>query len=855
MSIRHLILATAAAVTFALPNYSYAQDVSRPPDRHTYNLSGQPLGEALRSVARVNDRQLIADPSILAGRKAPYLKGEYTFDEAIRILLDGSGLEAEFSGSTIIIRSASPLKSGIAQQDGDIEVTGSRIRGTQSISPMVKLTADEMRQGGITTLADAIRTIPQNFNGGQNPGIGLGVPESRGSYIGGGTGLNLRGLGSDATLTLLNGHRLAYSGLQQSVDISAIPFMAIDRIEVMTDGASAIYGSDAVAGVANVVLRKSYEGIMTSGKWSASTDGGNERQQYGALAGHVWSSGNVMLAMDWQKATPILARQRSYASERAPGLVLSPSLRNLSFLINARQEIIDNVEVRLDGIYSERSSLMRYATTSDGDYRAYGGELENGGSSLSIAPSILIRPSSDWQIELSTLYSKDRAKYRTASFALGEIDSLTIGCYCNEAWSSDLQANGTLFELPAGPVQAAIGGGYRNSHLHGYRTAGAPRTVKASQDNYYAFSEIRIPLASPEQGMQWLHRAELNAAGRYENYPGTGDVFTPKISALLAPNPDIDFKASWGRSFRAPTLYMRYNAPAVAFMPALYYGAGATSTEYVLLLSGGNPDLKPERATSWTASIALHPSWLENARIEVSYFNVAYRDRIAQPITLTRQALSDPAYADFVTRNPSLAAVTAAVEGSVFSNGTGRQYDPELVSAIIYNANRNVSRQNIQGVDIQAEYTVSLASWGSLRLSANASYLDSDQQVSALQQKQDLSGYIFNPPHFQGRGGASWSLDETTVAAFVNHTGGLKDSRVTPITRISAMTTIDLTASTRITSGPDPLRNLELMLSAQNLFNQQPPLRRNTAVYEQPYDPTNASPAGRVISLSLRKEW
>lgn len=90
---------------------------------------------------------------------------------------------------------------------------------------------------------------------------------------------NLRGLGADATLTLLNGHRLPYDSALQGVDISAIPLAAVDRIEILPDGASAIYGSDAVGGVVNVVLRRDFEGVTTSAQVGASTAGGNWRQQ------------------------------------------------------------------------------------------------------------------------------------------------------------------------------------------------------------------------------------------------------------------------------------------------------------------------------------------------------------------------------------------------------------------------------------------------------------------------------------------------------------------------------------------------------------------------------------------------
>src|SRR3546814_14406823 len=108
------------------------------------------------------------------------------------------------------------------------------------------------------------RSLVQNYSGGQNPGIaasGQGGSENVTSS----SALNLRGLGADATLTLFNGHRVAYDAISQGVAITAIPLAAIDRVEVVTDGSSALYGSDAVGGVANEILLKNYDDALLPG--------------------------------------------------------------------------------------------------------------------------------------------------------------------------------------------------------------------------------------------------------------------------------------------------------------------------------------------------------------------------------------------------------------------------------------------------------------------------------------------------------------------------------------------------------------------------------------------------------------
>jgi outer membrane cobalamin receptor len=97
--------------------------------------------------------------------------------------------------------------------------------------------------------------------------------------VGYGAGVNLRGLGSDATLVLVNGHRLSPTGAGNFVDISQIPVGAIDRIDVVTDGSSAIYGSDAVGGVVNIRLRNDFDGAETRLQYGSMADGGPD--EYG----------------------------------------------------------------------------------------------------------------------------------------------------------------------------------------------------------------------------------------------------------------------------------------------------------------------------------------------------------------------------------------------------------------------------------------------------------------------------------------------------------------------------------------------------------------------------------------------
>lgn len=161
------------------------------------------------------------------------------------------------------------------------------------------------------------------------------------------------GLGPNATLTLLNGNRLSYTGLNSAIDIAAIPAAAVDRVEIIADGASAIYGADAVAGVVNVVLKRDYEGLSALGRLGASTDGGNFQQQYSLTGGHRWASGGVLAVYDYSSNSAISAGSRSYTSAMASDSYLYPRLGRHSALVSAHQDIGASVSANVDLLFKD----------------------------------------------------------------------------------------------------------------------------------------------------------------------------------------------------------------------------------------------------------------------------------------------------------------------------------------------------------------------------------------------------------------------------------------------------------------------------------------------------------------------
>lgn len=820
-----------------------------------YDIPAQPLGNALATMAQQSQVEIIAPAALVDALRAPSIRGDYTPLDAIQLLLQGTDLVAARVGEALVVKQAGRVAPNPAGH-GDIVVTGTRIRGAPVASPVIVRTNEDMRNAGQSNLGEAVRAIPQNFSGGQNPGVGVSAGGAQNENLNGASTINLRGLGPDATLTLLNGHRLAYGGSRQSVDISAIPLAAVERIEIVADGASALYGSDAVAGVANVILKRDFEGLNTSVRFGAATDGGNVQQQYGAVAGSRWSSGGIIAAYSFEHDTPVLARHRSYTQNLYPIQTLVRGQIHHGAVGAAHHQLAPGVTIRADGYYSHRSSSNILPFTATADYTSSGRKGTSRSSVFALAPSVDWQAGGDWNLSLSGLYAQDRTHYGSDIYRTQNVIAASRGCYCNTARSIDLTGDGPLFRLDGGDARLAVGGGYRSNRLRAFRTQGATQDIKATQDSWYGYAELNLPFVSASQGIGLVDRLNVTAALRYEEYEGGDRLATPKIGLIYAPNPDFELKTSWGKSFKTPTLFQRHTGLNAELDFARAFGAtGLPPTATALVRSGGNPDLKAERATSRLVSLVAHPRAIEGARLEVSWFRITYRDRIVQPVTSYSSALSIPFYRGLVTRDPTLAQVDDALEGANLFDYTGLPFDPGSIAAIIDNRYLNVARQKISGIDVAGSYRTELTVGGTFSVSGDFSWLNSRQTLSPDQPVQQLSGHIFNPPRHRARGGLAWDQAGFTLSLFGNFIGGVTDDRRDPKQKVDGMTTFDLVARYRIESGPALVRGLDVTLSLLNVFNARPDRIRTTTPYAEPYDSTNYSAVGRFVGLSIAKQW
>ncbi len=202
----------------------------------------------------------------------------------------------------------------------EVVVTGSLIRrsASETTEAVTVLKADVLVSEGVQTVEQALNMLTSN-----NPSINIAA--AVGTFSGGGTYADLRGLGNGRTLVLLDGQRLANNANSgNAVDLSGIPFSAIDRIEVLREGASAEYGSDAIAGVINFITKSNYQGADLQGTFDRpQTNGGNSGQLNFSLGhGDLKSDGyNFMITASYSKQDELRATQRSFsATGFYPGL-------------------------------------------------------------------------------------------------------------------------------------------------------------------------------------------------------------------------------------------------------------------------------------------------------------------------------------------------------------------------------------------------------------------------------------------------------------------------------------------------------------------------------------------------------
>lgn len=208
---------------------------------------------------------------------------------------------------------ATPQSTPTAPHLQTIVVTGTMIPRTEAetAQAITIIKASSLRNMGIVNVEQAMNTLTSNTPS-------LNIAQSVGTFSGGGTYANLRGLGNGRTLVLLDGHRLANNAFNgNAVDLSGIPFSAIQSVQVLREGASALYGSDAIAGVINFITKRDYRGAEIDATLNHPQDAGGGSGNIDFTFGHgslVRDGYNFMITGSFSRQNELRAGQRSFTS-------------------------------------------------------------------------------------------------------------------------------------------------------------------------------------------------------------------------------------------------------------------------------------------------------------------------------------------------------------------------------------------------------------------------------------------------------------------------------------------------------------------------------------------------------------
>lgn len=939
--------------------------------------AGASLPEALRDVALATGRNLVVSADLVRGRRAPALKGEFSADEAIRRLLEGTGLRVRLVDGAFVIDQPAPAVLSDGAKASDIVVTGTRIRGRGPTGSLVtSIGRDDIDRSGYATTQQLIQTLPQNFGQGPNEATGNLSARDNANNAAAGSAINLRGLGAASTLVLFNGNRLALGGYTGAfTDISLIPSSLVERIEVLPDGASAIYGSDAVAGVVNIIPRTRFEGFETRLRFGTA-DGDREEYQGSALAGFGWARGRAVLAYEYLRTERLRAADRVYATEdlrpfagpdqrqpfASPGTIqagdrffgipagqdgraltaaqLIPDQINLAdqwrlvdllprqnrhsaFLV-VEQEVSDRLTIFAEGLFAHRRFAKaiypaenlspRVVTPLNPFYvdpvgtgepvavfysfqRDLGPEMDRG-YAQSLAGSAGLRLDvGRWQAELRGSASQQRERSDRVNLvnrarlagALADTDPATAynlfgdGPSTNAATidqvrgqlslgyrfslsSLTLKADGPLLTLPAGEARLALGGELRRERftvpfvfddtagLLPDRTPipGLPPTrhIRAG------YGELALPVTAPGMEFPLLHRLDLSAAVRIEDYSDFGTTTNPRLGARWEPLSGLVLRGTYGTSFRAPGFDNLRSGPGAQAvfsfnLPDPSAPGGRTQT---ILLRGNKPGLGPETAKTWTVGADLQPAFLRGSRLSATLYEIRYRNRIAAPSDLFSFLAQPAVYAGITTRNPDPAVVAAYFADPAFLNFSGAT--PASIGAIVDGRTQNLSSVHQRGLDLSAHYEAR-AFGGALSLDANATIIDRiDQAITPDAPTVDIVGTIGAPVRSRVRGSVVWAKDGLTLGGFINRTAGYENNAVTPAQKVASWTTVDLNIGYDFGDQSGPLNQVRVQLAATNVFDRAPPyVQFSNGLFGLGYNPEASDPLGRVVSLQLVKSW
>ncbi|MEQ6333737.1 TonB-dependent receptor domain-containing protein [Sphingobium sp. MK2] len=854
----------------------------------------------------------------------------------------------------------------------DIVVTGSRVRGAAPVgSTVTTLGRAEMEASSAVTVDRMIKEIPQVFD--------LGVSENSRGQSGGsgnityGNSVNLRGIGPYATLVIIDGHRVTNNS--RSIDPSVLPSLGVERIEVVADGASAVYGSDAVAGVVNLIPRRSLDGGEVFARSGIASRGDFHETTLGAAIGKVFDRGQIMVAYEHVERSNLSGDDRSFftSDQRAsgggdyriarcaPGNInangttyaipaggvtqanagslaagtinrcdelanqdLMPEQNYDSVNSTGRFEFNDWLSVFYDGFYSKRNFYRRSAYsnarltvpqtnaffvrpagftgtsyTLDYNFRDDVPTNDSFGSAESwqITPGVRAKLPYDWEAEALFGYGKtndfsgsyhgiNNAALNAAlassdpaaafdPYGLGRTSETLLATIANQIFLAptngrlktyEARLNGPLFTLPGGAVKLATGYERQDFTVALGSARGAPtnpitfRHFGRKVDSVYG--ELYIPLFGADNAMPGFERLELNAAVRHDKYSDVGSTTNPKFGINWQPVRWAKLRASYGTSFRAPTIPEIYGNSNNIFGQSYQNPAGGAPLQGYAL-SGPNLDLKPETATTWSIGADFDP--LPNLNFGITYWDVKYENQVLANLSNLTILGNEAEYAgtSIILRGAAAAARIQELlaQGVALAGGSFPGGDPANVTLFVDGRSQNLGVSVTRGIDFTGTWNTRLGANDALTVNVSGTYLTKyNVAVTPAAPLVDRRNVIFNPLKLKARASVTWDHGPFSARVLATHVGGYRNNLTNPVQSVKSYTPVDLTLNWKIgDQQADGFfeKGLVLGLEVRNMFDIAPPYVNlaPSGNGSGGYDATASDPIGRLFAVSVRKSF
>jgi iron complex outermembrane recepter protein len=827
-----------------------------------FDIPAEDLGKAIRDLGIQANMSISYDAEAVRHLHSPPLKGEFTVTDALSRILSGTHLRP-FSISDTTIQIASddtatvPVTTSDAGQTPGLEeiiVTGTNISNVENKTvPLLSFDRDAIARSGYASISDFITALPQNVKSGPNTpdGILTGVSGDF-NNIENSTAANLRGLGASSTLTLINGHRVAASSLGTGVDLSMIPLTAVERIEVLTDGSSAVYGADAVGGVVNIILRKDFNGQETDARLDTLSRGGGELKQFAQSVGRTWNTGGALGVFQFDDSNALRSDQRSFTSALVQPTDVLPATKRYSGIFNINQSLGNSVELFGDAMLQHNTGERSFTAGAPPDEQV----IDTITNSSSADVGIRWQPIGDWHLEGSSLFS--RVSTMSSEIFIPASPPYVNGQPYARATDiikeGDLKLDGTLWSAGGSSIKAALGASYRAEDFNleaifddvNHPTSRRVRAV---------FAEIYAPLITAANALPAIRRLDVSAAVRDDSYSDFGSKTNPRFGLFWSPIDQLGFRAAYSTSFRAPDPSELFNAESGnKIFVETGYPTPTDPTGASSVLFYGNQILRPETSKNLTAGLDFTPTALPTTRFSLNYFRIVYSDRIVVPPTNATIFLNPQIYGPLIKQFPNDAAVEAFVANleppqQVFDFTPGQTGLAGVRYGFDYSA-INVSREKTEGLDLGAHSVLPLDATDKLVFDFNATYTR-DLQTTFCQActTTDFIDTYGQPLKLRLRAGAGWSNATLSTNAAVNFANAYSDTNLDPPGRIASLTTLDLNASWVIHA-----TGTTLSVNVLNALNSDPP-HTAFSIYQLNYDPTNADPRGRTLSLQVRQAW